>query len=129
MPVVNLTRGTWLATTVRRADTFVTRLVGWMVRTRHSTDQALWMLPCRAVHTLGMRVPIDVVFIDRGSRVVAMAPSLRPNRMTAFHLGAHSAVELPEGSLRKSKTLVGDELEISRDESCSIDQLVGDHGH
>lgn len=54
----------------------------------------LW--PCRAVHTLGMRVPIDVVFLGAGNRILRHIPALAPNRW-AFERHARAVVELPAG--------------------------------
>ena len=51
------------------ADGFFARLVGWMGRERLPQDQALWLVPCRAVHTLGMRCALDLVFLDRQGRI------------------------------------------------------------
>ena len=38
---------------------------------RVSVDGVLLMAPCRDIHTIGMRNPIDVAFLDRGGRVIA----------------------------------------------------------
>ena len=58
--------------------------------------EALWLLPCRAVHTLGLRTDLDVLFLDAQSRIVHLVPRLKPNRC-AWYWGAYSVVELPGG--------------------------------
>src|SRR5688572_22148235 len=100
MPAVNLTRQTWLATTVRTARGFLTRLVGLLGRRRLGPEEAVWLVPCRAVHTFGMRFPIDLVFLDEDGEVVATIERLRPWRMSRLVRRAHSVLELREGTVR-----------------------------
>lgn len=123
MPVINLTKKTWLATKVRKADNFVTRLVGLLKRTRLGPEEALWLMPSKGVHTIGMKFPIDVVFMDRQHRVLGLVSGMLPYRISGIRLRGYSVLELPSGMIRKSNTEVGDHLEISLAESSEIDDL------
>jgi uncharacterized protein len=125
MPAVNLTRQTWLATTVRTAGGFLTRLVGLLGRRRLGGEEALWLVPCRAVHTLGMRFPIDLVFLDSDGQVVATIESLRPWRLSGIYPRARSVLELREGTIRKSGTRRGDHLDVAA-EVATLDDLRDD---
>ncbi len=78
------------------ADGFFARLVGWMGRERLPQDQALWLVPCRAVHTLGMRCALDLVFLDRHGRILRVDPAVLPWRIRG-HLRAHSVLEMAPG--------------------------------
>lgn len=124
MPVTNLDKKTWLATKIRKADTFLTRLLGLLRRKRLAPEEALWLVPGKAVHTVGMKFPIDVIFIDRNKKVIAIVPSLPPNRATRVYLGAHSILELPTGTIAKTCTEAGDRLDISLAESAAMDDLT-----
>jgi len=85
--------------TITRADTFWARCKG-LLGVRHlDAGQALWLAPCRAVHTCGMRIAIDVVFLDAGGRVLRVVHSLVPWRLVVC-LRAASVVELAAGSMR-----------------------------
>jgi uncharacterized membrane protein (UPF0127 family) len=57
-----------------------------------------------------MRHPIDVVFIDRDERVVALYPALPPRRLTRWHRRARTALELPANTLGPTGTRTGDQL-------------------
>ena len=74
-------------------------------------DSGLWIAPCEAVHTFGMKFPIDVVFLDRHNRVNGLRVSLRPRRI-AVCLSAHSVLELPEGAIGRTCIELGDHLEF-----------------
>ncbi|HYG43590.1 MAG TPA: DUF192 domain-containing protein [Bordetella sp.] len=70
------------------------RLFGLLCRSRAPGPRTgLWLSPCWAVHTLGMRYSIDVAFVDRHGHVLRMARNLRPWRW-AWCPGAASVVEL-----------------------------------
>ena len=123
MPVTNLTKKTWLATKVRKADSFITRLVGLLKRTTLGPEEALWLTPSKGIHTIGMKFPIDVVFLDKDNIVIGIVSGLVPYRITALRLRGHSVLELPKGTLNKSRTEVGDQLEISLVEPSRMDDL------
>ena len=123
MPVINATRQTWLATKVRKADNFLTRLVGLLKRTNLGPEEALWLMPSKGIHTIGMKFPIDVVFLNRGNRVVGLVQGMAPCRLSSVHFTSYSVLELPAGTIKKSRTEVGDQFEISLAEKSDIDDL------
>jgi uncharacterized membrane protein (UPF0127 family) len=48
---------------------------------------------------------------------------LAPYSATGIHLKAHSVLELPSGTITKSHTEVGDELDVSLATSSEMDDL------
>lgn len=123
MPVINLTKNTWLATRTKKADNFVTRLVGLLKRSTLGPEEALMLTPSKGIHTIGMKFPIDVVFLDRNNYVLAVISGMLPYRVSSIRLRGHSVLELPNGTIVKSRTEVGDQLEISLAESSEMDDL------
>lgn len=110
LEVRNRDRGTVLGNRVRIAGNFLDRLRG--VKRTDGLDQGegLLLSPCRAVHTFGCPDPLDVAFIDRRGRVVALYPSLAPGRMTRWIRKAEYALELPGGTLVRTDTELDDRL-------------------
>jgi uncharacterized protein len=123
MPIINLTKQTWLATKVRKADNFITRLVGLLKRKHLGPEEALWLMPSKGIHTIGMKFPIDVLFLTKRNEVVGLISGMPPYRISAIHLRGYSVIELPNGTIRKSRTELGDKLEISLVEVSEIDDL------
>lgn len=111
--VHNRTRGATLAANVRLADTPRSRRVGLLKNMTLDPGEGLWIFPTQAIHTFGMRFPIDVAFLDRGLRVKRVYHRLAPFRLTTLVWGARSALELTSGSLASTGTTVGDELQFS----------------
>ena len=110
----NRTRQAYLATDVQVADTHWTRLRGLMGTDAASfpAGKGLWIVPCRGVHTLGMRFPIDVVYLNGDRVIVHIEENLRPWRMAAVRLNASTVLELPSNIVHQTATTVGDEIAI-----------------
>jgi hypothetical protein len=110
----NRTRQSYLATELAVADTHWTRLRGLMGTDagKFSSGQGLWIKPCRGVHTLGMRFPIDVVYLNASQEVVHVQEELRPWRLAPVMLRAATVLELPSSTLRKTGTALGDKIDI-----------------
>jgi uncharacterized membrane protein (UPF0127 family) len=111
----NRTRKTYLATQLSVAGTYWSRLRGLMCSSavNFGTGQGLWIVPSRGVHTLAMRFPIDVVYLNGDKVVVYMKENLKPWRVAPVQMRTTSVLELPGDSLRSTHTQVGDEIEIA----------------
>lgn len=60
--------------------------------------------PCSAIHTLGMRFPIDVAFLDASGRVVRIHRNVPPNRLLVRGgRGAAMALELAAGAAERGE--------------------------
>lgn len=110
MRIVNSTRGTVLADDAELAATFWRRFVGLMGRQALAPGTGLVIDPCRSVHTMFMRFPIDVAYVDGTSRVVKVVCNLRPFRTSAALLRSSKVIELPAGAIGRSETEPGDIL-------------------
>jgi uncharacterized protein len=107
--VVNRARGTVLATHLEVAGSAAERTKGLLGRDGLAPGEGLWIVPCESVHTFFMRFVIDLVYLDRKNEVKKIRSAVRPWRVSAC-LSAHSVVELPAGTIDKTRTEVGDTL-------------------
>jgi hypothetical protein len=110
--VSNLTRNTVLATRMEVADSGAKRNKGLLGRDCLAPGEGLWIRPCEAVHTFWMRFPIDLIYLDRKNRIRKLVSAVPAWRLSACLL-AHSVLELPSGTIRKTQTQPGDTLEFS----------------
>jgi uncharacterized membrane protein (UPF0127 family) len=110
--VTNRSRETILADCVDVAGNGASRRKGLLGRDCLGPGQGLWIVPCEAVHTFGMRFPIDIVYLDRSKRIMKMQTGLPPWRLSVCLL-AHSVIELPSGTVRRSQSMPGDILEFA----------------
>ncbi len=86
------------------------RIVGLLGKRGLDPGTGLLIMPSQAIHTVAMRFPIDVLFVDRKWRVVHLRPAMVPNRMTGIHWRARCVIELPSGQIAQTSTEVGDQL-------------------
>ena len=114
--VYNRTREAFIATEAAVADSYVRRLVGLLGKTKRwaKVGTGLWIVPSRGVHTIGMMFPIDLVFLSKDKEVVHVEEYVRPFRISKVSLKAMSVLELPPHTIYRSRTQVGDRLEIAR---------------
>ncbi|HEX5423555.1 MAG TPA: DUF192 domain-containing protein [Candidatus Acidoferrales bacterium] len=114
--VYNKTKETFVATEATVADSYFPRLIGLLGKTKRWAQhgKGLWIVPSRGVHTLGMLFPIDLIFLSKDKEVVHLEEYVRPFRISKVSLKATSVLELPAHTIYRSRTQVGDKLEIAR---------------
>jgi uncharacterized membrane protein (UPF0127 family) len=101
-----------VATQVEIAATRRSRNRGLLGRDHLDEAAAMLLAPCTSVHTVGMRFPIDVVFVDRQGYAVKVVRNLRPWRI-ALSIGGSAVIEMAAGSLRWGQVMLGDRLYLA----------------
>jgi hypothetical protein len=81
------------------------------LRGRDGCEGAFHVDGARAVHTVGMRFPVDVAFLSTDLLVLRIT-TLKPWRVGLGGRGARSAVQAEAGSLVRWGVRVGDQLEV-----------------
>ncbi len=111
----NRTRQTYLATALAVADSHWTRLRGLLglAPSDFRNGYGLWIVPCRGIHTIGMRFPIDVVYLDHSLTVIHVERDLKPWRFAPIRMRAASVLELPCRTAGETRTAVGDRIEVT----------------
>ena len=79
---------------------------------RDGIEGGLLLPRCRSVHTLGMRFPIDVAFLDRKGKVVAVVAPMRRWRLGRTRFRASQVLEAEAGAFERWRVAVGDLLEV-----------------
>lgn len=105
--ILNLQRGSTLATRISLAGTSAARRKGLLGTGSLGPGSGLWIAPCEAIHTFGMKMSIDAIFLDREHRVTKLKADLRPSRVSIC-LSACSVLELEVGTILRTGTQVGD---------------------
>ena len=94
------------------ADTFWTRLVGWLGKDTAGED-GLLILPCNSVHTFLMKFPIDVVFLNFKNQVIITHENVVPNKMIWPVKEAKCVLELPAGTTARLAIKSGDFITLT----------------
>ena|SRR5438067_13123487 len=111
----NHTRQAFLATELLVADTHWSRLRGLMGTqvTSFRFGQGLWIVPSHGVHTMAMRYPIDVIYLNNGKTVIHLEENVKPWRFAPIRMEAATVLELPCHTVWNTGTTIGDVIEIA----------------
>ena len=96
---------------VRTAAKWRARAVG-LLATRELTDPCgLWIKPCRAIHTFGMRYAVDVIFLRADGVVAKVVSGMKPWRMSSCR-EARTVLELRAGLAQRLNIAPGVALDL-----------------
>ncbi|MBI3322007.1 MAG: DUF192 domain-containing protein [Candidatus Omnitrophica bacterium] len=120
-----------VAVEARAACSWRSRLVGLLGRRALAEGEALFFPHCRSIHTIGMRFPIDAIFVDRAWRVVAVRAHLGPGRLLLPVWGAWGVIEAACGTVERVGLNVGDRLQwstkkLDREHLETLDKTLAD---
>ncbi len=110
--ILNETRDTCLAQKACIADSFFSRFKGLLGKTCLPPQGGLVIIPCSSVHCLGMKFPIDVLYVSLEHKVLEVVENLQPNRLGPVVKGSKYVVELPAGTISATSTRKGDILHL-----------------
>ena len=106
--VVNARTGRVVATRIEEAAGPWQSFRGLMLRKSLPQGHGMLFRPARGIHTQFMRFPIDLIYIDKGNRVVKIRPSVPPWRFDFTNAAA--VIEMNGGAAGESDIQPGDEL-------------------
>ena len=95
---------------IKHATSFQDRFKGLLFHKKPIVDEGLLITPCNSIHMFFMRFPIDVVFLDRSNNVVKSVSNIKPWRIVPPVQTAHSALELPSGTIIQRNIREGDKI-------------------
>lgn len=111
--IINLNRKTTISQKTFFAERLRDRTRGMIGRDFGEAFDAMVFSACNAIHTFFMRIPLDVIFLNKENTVVALRRTLRPWHPCVLVLRACTVVELPVGTIDESGTMVGDQLSFT----------------
>jgi uncharacterized membrane protein (UPF0127 family) len=110
--VYNHSRECFLSLGVTAADTTLARLKGLIGKLTLRSDEGLWVVPSRGIHTVGVHFHLDLIYLDEDYRVIELVESFPPFRIAPLRPQAASVLELPTHTIYSSQTQLGDQLVI-----------------
>jgi uncharacterized protein len=107
--------GRCIARHVHLACSFQSRCLGLLSRGAMPKGEGLLLIPGGSIHTLGMRFPIDVVFLNRQMRILGLSEHVRPWRIRVAPKGTRRVLELAAGQIAAHKLKEGIYLIVDAD--------------
>jgi len=59
------------------------------------------------IHTFFLRLPLDLLILDDNG-VAKLCRTVKPNRITVWNIRFKTVIELPSGTLHRTRTKIGD---------------------
>jgi uncharacterized protein len=109
-----LLNGNLLDITVLKATTFMERAGGLLFRKKLTNKQALLIRPCNSIHTVGMRYPIDVVYLSVNGVILKIIKNMSPFKFS-YCKNAKVVLELLSDSVDNLNLNVNDKIIITVD--------------
>ena len=113
--VFNVTRSAIICERCGVADNIFTRVRGLLGKSTLPENEGLLLVPCPSIHMFGMKFSLDVLFLTRENVVTDFVENIAPGKYyvaKAQHGKAHSALEIPVGTIARTSTQRGDQLLI-----------------
>jgi len=111
----NVTRSKVLCENCRVANNIFTRVRGLLGRSTLDNNEGLLIVPCPSIHMFGMKMSLDVVFLNKENIVTDFVENIAPGKyyLAQNHFGkAHSALEVAPGTIEATSTQRGDEIRL-----------------
>ena len=112
MSAYNATTRTTYPISVFCADSFLTRMAG-LLGYRQLGAESLHIIPATNIHTWGMDFPVDLVWLDKQSKITKFDSHTVPGQFVKGAKTSQSVLELPSGFLGKHELKIGDHLLIN----------------
>lgn len=109
MQVHNTTRLTLVTEEIKIAKSLFDKSVGLLSK---KNPRAILFYTRFGIHTIGLKLPIDLIILNKHNLVVDLKENCLPNNFLFWNPRHNKVLELPLGSIRKSQTQKGDLIEI-----------------
>jgi hypothetical protein len=106
----NQTRECFLGLEVDGADLSLAKLKDRIASLTLKSGEGLWLSPFRGLPEWGIRVPLDLLYLDKDGRVIDVVESYPVFRANASTAQPASVLALPTHSIYSSQTQLGDQL-------------------
>lgn len=108
MRIINSSKQSVLAQNGLLADSFLSRMKGLLGRKVLLSDEGLIITRCQSIHMVFMKFPIDAIFVNKDRVVVGLVRNIQPFQFSRMFWNASSVIELPVGSIDRSRTELRD---------------------
>ena len=108
MKLYNSTQNRLIADDIKIAQNFFTRSVGLIFKKSLLENEGLIIKPCFSVHTFFMRFKIDILFVNKQNKIIALYENVKPWRILPLHFKSYYVIELPAGSISSKNIKVKD---------------------
>jgi hypothetical protein len=112
----NQTRECFLGSDVEAGDFSVASLNARLPSLEPKSGAGLWLVPFRGISPLGVRVPLDLLYLDRNCAVIEAVESFPYFQVSPFSPPAASVLVLSARTIESTQTQPGDQVVVCEPE-------------
>jgi len=109
---VKLPDGSTLANRIRVARQYFERLRGLLGTTHLDRGEGILLEHCSSIHTIGMSMTIDVVFLDQEDHIKRICHAVRPGKIRIGTTKTVRTLELASGLARDMNLTINQRLRV-----------------
>ena len=113
MSAWNITRHTILGDTLLTLSSNFKKTLRHINRHGIPNSCVLWLSPCNGVYTVGMKTPVDIIFINKDRKIVKILRNFPPDCFAESTAETIGALELPPNTLTETNSHTGDTIELN----------------
>lgn len=110
----NLSKDIIVLDDIEIADKFISRLKGLLGKDNLREGQGLKIEPCSSIHTMGMKFPIDVVFVNKDHKIVHIIKDMKPYRLSPIIPKSFYVIETFGGTISNENLEIGDLIGLTK---------------
>ncbi len=115
MKLKNITKNKILINKIKLCKNFLNKSIGLILH-KKLNDKGLVFI-CKkekkkSLHMIFVFFPIDVLYLNKNKRVIEMKKNFKPFSFYIPEKKAKYILELPEGTIGKTKTEIGDKIKF-----------------
>jgi uncharacterized membrane protein (UPF0127 family) len=116
----NQTRQRFLCANVESANLSANNFAALLLDLTRSSDAGLWIVPIHSISSTNVRVPLDLIYLDRNSVVLDAVESFPLSQATGLIGSATSMLALPSQTIGSTGTQLGDQLILCAPEEMKL---------
>lgn len=115
MTIKNITKNKILVNKIKFCKNFLNRSIGLILHKKLKNKGLIFIYSKEkkiSLHMVFVFFPIDVLFLDKNKKVIEIKKNFRPFSFYTAKKRAKYILELPDGTIKKTKTKLGDMIEL-----------------
>lgn len=110
--IVNCDNNKVLANKAKKASNMVQRMQGLLGTKELKEGDGMIIPGMGSIHTFFMKYPLDLIFLDHNRKVVKLSQNVVPWRYVSAPLKSRLVLELPNGTIVQSSTVLGSKISL-----------------
>ena len=103
--IINKTKETVLAKKYKICKSFLSKTIGLIFSLKPKTLLFIWKKEkIRNIHMILVFFPIDIIWLNKNKKVIDLRKKIMPFLITNTNKSAKYIIELPQGTIQKTKT-------------------------